>query len=221
MQRPRAIEGARPLVVPQGKSAQGEIMEEVKSIEDFPDLETDRLWLRRLSLEDVGFVFQHFGDPAVSRFLLDEPPMTRVEEAEELIRFYQNPDGKAYNRWGLVHKEQVSLVGTCGYHRWSRQHRRAEVGYDLAPDYWGQGLMREALTSIFRHGFEEMGLNRIEAIVHPENARSLSLLQRLGFQREGLLRGHLYQGGRFHDEFILSLLKGEWMANAARQGGEQ
>jgi ribosomal-protein-alanine N-acetyltransferase len=169
----------------------------------------------------VAIIFQHFADPEVSRFLLDEPPMTRVDEAEELIRFYQNPEGKAYNRWGMVHKERKLLIGTCGYHRWSRQHRRAEVGYDLAPAYWGQGLMREALTSVFRYGFETMELNRIEAFVHPENARSLRLLLRLGFHREGLLRGYLYQEGRFHDEFTLSLLRREWLASAAERGGSR
>ena len=194
-------------------------MVEVKLTGDFPDLETDRLWLRQLALKDVDFVFQHFGDPEVSRFLLDEPPMTHIEQAEDLIRFYEDPEGRAYNRWGLVHKEQDLLVGTCGYHRWSRPHRRSEIGYDLAQAFWGQGLMREALAAVLRHGFEAMGLNRIEAFVHPQNTRSVRLLQRMGFQREGLLRGYLYQEGRSHDEFIFSLLKGDWMASAAVQGG--
>lgn len=173
-------------------------------------LETERLILRPLTPKDTDFVYQHFSDPAVSRYLLDEEPPTRRDQAVELIQFYLDPIGKTYNRWGIVWKATDALVGTCGYHKWHRQHRRAEIGYDLGQAHWGQGMMAEALHAMLGHGFEEMGLNRVEALVHPENGRSIGLLEKLGFQREGLLRQYYNRGGEFFDHMLLSLLRGEW-----------
>jgi [ribosomal protein S5]-alanine N-acetyltransferase len=77
------------------------------------------------------------------------------------------------------------LIGTCGFCRWDKQHHHAEVGYDLCPDYWGQGLMTEAIQALIRFDSEEMDLNRIEATAHTENERSQRVLLKLGFQKEG------------------------------------
>jgi len=179
-------------------------------MDELSQLETERLILRPLTLEDTDFVFRHFSDPVVARYLLDEEPPTRRDQAEELIRFYMDPIGKAYNRWGIVWKATDALVGTCGFHWWNRQHFRAQIGYDLGQAHWGQGVMAEALRAMLCYGFEEMGLNRVDALVHPENRRSIGLLEKLGFQREGLLREYYNRAGEFFDHMLLSLLRGEW-----------
>jgi len=178
----------------------------------FPDLETQRLILRRLQHGDEAFVFQHFSDPEVTRYLLDEDPLTRREEAEEIIQLYADPAGKTHNRWGIVLKADDKLIGTCGFHRWDKRHRRAEVGYDLARAYWGQGIMAEALRSALSYAFGTMGLNRVDALVYADNVRSVRLAQKLGFQSEGTLREYFWFKGEFYDHVILSLLKSDWMA---------
>ncbi len=178
--------------------------------DDFPQLETERLILRRLTMADLEFVFQHFSDPMVNRYLLDNEPLARRDEAREIIEFYLDPAGKTHNRWGIVLKSEDALIGTCGFHRWEKRYRRAEIGYDLGHAYWGRGIMSEALREILAHGFEKMELNRVEAIVYPENTPSVRLLERLGFQKEGLLRDYLYSLGEFYDHSIFSLLKREW-----------
>ena len=66
-------------------------MNSTNQTSDFPQLETNRLVLRRLTLKDVDFIFQHFSNPDVNRFLLDDDPVTRREQAEELIQFYLEP----------------------------------------------------------------------------------------------------------------------------------
>ncbi len=85
---------------------------------DFPPLETERLHLRRLTLEDTDFVFRHFSDAAVNQYLMDEPPVTEYAQAEEIIQFYLEPAGKTYNRWVMVRKSDHHPIGTCGYHKW-------------------------------------------------------------------------------------------------------
>jgi ribosomal-protein-alanine N-acetyltransferase len=182
--------------------------------EGFPRLQTRRLFLRQLTLGDIEFVFRHFSDSMVTRYLFDEEPLARREQAQELIRFYMNPTGKTYNRWAIVLRSENALVGTCGYHKWDKRHRRAEIGYDLGPRSWGQGIMSEALAEVFRYGFEQMGLNRIDALVYPQNTRSVRLLAKLGFRKEGLLREYFRLGDEYYDHLLFSLLGNDWAGEA-------
>ncbi len=174
-------------------------------------LETERLLLRPLTLADTDFIFAHFSDPLVTRHLLDEPPLTDRAGAEEIIRFYLDPDGMSrYNRWGIHLKTENRLIGTCGYHQWSHQNQRAEIGYDLSPAYWGQGMMSEALRRVLAYGYEQMGLNRIQAVVYVENDRSATLHTHLGFVREGLMRDYHALNGQYYDHRLFALLRRDY-----------
>lgn len=179
---------------------------------DFPTLESERLILRPLIPEDTDFIFKHFSDPQVNQYLLDNPPVADYAEAEEIVQFYLEPEGKSYNRWGLMRKSDQRLIGTCGYHRWEKRYFRAEIGYDLSPDFWGKGYMREALSAAIGYGLERMYLNRIDALVYVDNMPSSGLLQRLGFKEEGILRDYFYLNGQFYDHYLFALLKSEWEA---------
>jgi ribosomal-protein-alanine N-acetyltransferase len=84
------------------------------------------------------------------------------------------------------------LAGTCGFHCWdSGPAGKAEIGFDLSEAYWGQGLMTEAVVPVLQVGFEQMGLQMIEATVDPANGRSKEMLNRLGFQRKAELVDNL------------------------------
>lgn len=174
-------------------------------------LETDRLLLRGLHLEDADFLFTEWSDPQVTRFMCDEEPLQQREQAEEVLCRFQSPETNPHLKWwGIERKADGRLIGTCGFGRWDQNHHRAEIGYDLCPDAWGQGLMPEALQALLRFGFEEMKLNRIEATVHVKNLRSQRVLKKLGFQREGLLREYFCRDGNYNDQVQYSLLKREW-----------
>lgn len=179
----------------------------------FPTLETERLVLRQLTMQDADFIFSHFSNPAVTQYLMDEPPLTDIAEAQEIIAFYLEPETKTQNRWGIVRKANQRLVGTIGFHKWAKTCFRAEIGYDLSPDCWGQGYMSEAMQVVLRNGFERMGLNRIDAMVYVGNPRSTHLLQKFGFQQEGILRDYFYMDGVFYDHYLFSLLRREWKSN--------
>lgn len=170
-------------------------------------LESARLLLRPISRADTAFAVRHFTDPEVYRFMLDDEPITTVDQAIAIIDFYVDRPGDTYNRWVLVRKADQQPLGTCGYHRWNRQHRKAEIGYDLSPAWQGQGYMREAVGAMISHGFQAMNLHRIEAVVAVANERSANLLGRLGFAREGLLRDSYFSSGRFHDHELYALLR--------------
>ena len=173
---------------------------------DFPPLTTERLLLRPIARDDEAFVVRHFLDPQVQRYLLDEEPMTTAAQAAAIIDFYLERPDAPYNRWIVVRRADGEPLGTCGFHKWNRQHRRAEIGYDLSPDYWGHGYMREAVAAMLQHGFATLGLHRIEAIVAMANEASARLLQQLGFRHEGRLRDYYFHNGVFYDHDLFARL---------------
>ncbi|HEY9088148.1 MAG TPA: GNAT family protein [Anaerolineaceae bacterium] len=172
----------------------------------FPDLESSRLRLRRLVRGDLDFLFAHFSDAQVGQFLVDEDPVTTREDAAAILDFCLEQDGKGYNRWLMVRKDGGIPLGTLGFHHWDRRNRHAEIGYDLSPQYWGEGFMREAALTALNFAFSQMLVHRVEAMIHVENARSIRLAEGLGFQREGCLRGNFLSQGVYHDHYLYALL---------------
>lgn len=177
----------------------------------FPQLETDRLILREMTLNDIEFYFYHFNNEKIIEGSCFPGPKNLEAARKELELYCINPFRENRGvRWGIARRGRKGLIGTCGFYDWNKTARRAEIGYDLDPEYWGQGIMTEALQAVLRYGFEEMGLNRIQAIIDSENVQSMKLVHRLGFKKEGVLRQRSYFGSRFRDDVCFSLLKQEW-----------
>jgi ribosomal-protein-alanine N-acetyltransferase len=171
-----------------------------------PTLETERLILRNLEAEDLSFVLAHFGDPEVHRYLVDTDPVASEQEAQEIIDFYADPERMKRNRWVLVERSSDEPIGTAGLHAYDSHNRKIEVGYDLSPTRWGQGLMGEALAAILDHAFGALDVHRIEAFAHTMNGPSVRLLERLGFTREGTIRHQYWRHGEWHDHHLYALL---------------
>ncbi len=172
-------------------------------------LETDRLRLRELTQADVAAIFHCLSNEEVTRYYGQEPFIEK-QQAEQLIQhFDKNYEEKRGIRWGIELKETGEVMGTIGYHLWSDPHKRAEIGYEIHPDYWRKGYTKEAIQQVINYGFEHMNLQRIGAVVYLENEASNQLLLKLGFQQEGILRDYMVQKEKAYDTFIYSLLKKE------------
>lgn len=180
----------------------------------FPGLETERLILRQITARDAGTVFRLFSNQKVSRYL-DFPSLETMDEARKIVDWcdmiWREGSGM---RWGIAEKAHEELIGTCGFHNRAQRDFRADIGYDLLPEHWGRGLMREALSKMIQYAFDEMALHRLQAMVHPKNVRSRALLERLGFTKEGTLREWRFYRGQFWDEMCYSLLEQEWVSSA-------
>lgn len=175
--------------------------------EPFPTLRTARLVLRKIVAEDADVVFRLQSDPEVTRYF-GKAPMRARAEAEKRIRDELAALERGDSiRWGLE-KDGV-LVGTAGFWRWNQPHHLAEVGYDLVPEAWNQGLMPEALRPICVYGFEVLGLHRIEANLDPANKGSVRVLEKLGFVHEGVLRESWFYDGKYTDTWTYGLLASE------------
>jgi ribosomal-protein-alanine N-acetyltransferase len=186
-------------------------MVKVEEFGEFPQLETDRLILREMTLDDVEFYFRHFNKDEIVEGCCFLGPKNLEAAKKELELYCIKPFKENRGiRWGIIRKGSNELIGTCGYYDWNKTAHRAEIGYDLDPAYWGQGIMTETLHVVLKHGFEEMMLNRIQAIIDSKNVRSFRLVKRLGFKKEGVFRQRSYFNGQFRDDVCFSLLKKEW-----------
>lgn len=155
----------------------------------YPTLQTERLFLKILTLEHTAEVFRHFSDEDITRFM-DIEPCKDMKEAEEIIQFHLDDIGC---RWGLFTKEESQFIGTCGFHyfRENSDGVTAELGFDLAKSHWGKGYMREVMETVTEYGFSKMNLAKIDATVEPDNVRSLALMRRLGFTQAEELQDNL------------------------------
>ncbi len=179
-------------------------------LEEFPQLETENLFLREIKLSDAEAVFQFFSDDEVLKYH-DVEAFVSVEQAQMLINsLHERFKNKWGIRWGIAKKDDNMIIGTCGYGGWVKNSLRAGIGYELAKPYWHQGIMTEALSAMLKFGFEKMELNRIEATVMLDNIASMKLLEKLGFIDEGILREYGYWKGEFHDLKMFSLLKRDY-----------
>ena len=165
--------------------------------------------MRPIEISDAKEVFYYFSKDEVTKYY-DLDTFEDVKEAKVLIGNWQKKYLKKEGiRWGIATKEENKIIGSCGYHNWEKKHFKAEIGFEVAPDFWRKGIMIEVLQPILRYGFELMDLNRIEALFAPDNIASKKTLEKAGFVYEGTFRKSAFEKGRFCDEAICSLLKKE------------
>ncbi len=182
--------------------------------DSMPHLETERLVLREIHpTRDLTALFELFSDPEVAHFT-DTGPFQSIDDATEVMDWFIGIFAQELGmRWGLALKsDEGSMVGTTGFNRWSRGNSTAEIGYDLARNQWGKGLMTEALEAMLSFGFTRMALNRTEADVTSGNDASVRVLEKLGFVYEGTLRQRGYWKGGYHDLQYFGLLREDWKA---------
>ncbi|MEM7067173.1 MAG: GNAT family N-acetyltransferase [Cyanobacteria bacterium P01_B01_bin.77] len=178
------------------------------SLTSFPNIETERLLLRQAIEEDAGDILAIFSDPDVTQFH-DLDTFTNLDQARGVIeRRVKGFESNRGLRWGITLKQQDKLIGSCGF-TWDRDANAAEVGYELASQFWRQGIMSEALCAILNYGFEIEGVQCVIAEIMLENETSRRLLKKLGFQSQGILKGRGFWKGQHHDleQFMLTKSK--------------
>lgn len=186
----------------------------MSSQQAFPTLQTDRLILREILLEDATDLFNYYNDREVTQYL-DWFGPSSVDHARDIIsnwneQFQQN----TFMRWGITLKGANKIIGTIpmnpvrGPFEWKLP---MTIGYELSREYWNQGIMTEALQAIIPYIFNTLNNHRICAEVFPENTASLHILKKLGFEKEGYLVKHLWHDGTktWHDVIMQTLMRAE------------
>jgi RimJ/RimL family protein N-acetyltransferase len=147
-------------------------------------LETDRLIIRRLTLEDAEFIFELVNDPSWLRFIGDRG----VRSLEDARNYILKGPVEMYGRLGfglylVALKDEGVPIGTCGLIK-RDSLKDVDIGFAFLPNFRGRGYAYEAASAVLAYGKNTLGLERIVAIVSPSNDRSIKLLEKLGFQFE-------------------------------------
>jgi ribosomal-protein-alanine N-acetyltransferase len=173
----------------------------------FPIIETTRLKLRKPLQKDAIALLEVTQDEAVMKYYGMAPFVSKAEALAE-INWFNKIYAKAEGiRWVITEKGEGNYIGDIGFHNYAKAHSRSEIGFKLAKTFWNKGIMTEALEKVLEYGFMAMQLNRIEAVVDPENTACLCLLKKAGFVKEGVLREYEHEAKGYVDLVMLSLLK--------------
>lgn len=168
-------------------------------------LETERLSLRPLEASDAELLFPILSDPEVMAHWdvpeTDDPDLVRVVVESQVAT---QEDGRAIY-WTIWTLDDAEFLGACDLSDIDRWHKRAEIGFLLGRDAWGKGYALEAMQAVVAYA-ASTGFRRLTARTHLGNLRSDSLLLKLGFSEEGLLRGHVERDGERRDCRLFGLL---------------
>ena len=170
-----------------------------------PILETERLRLEPIGETDVPAMFALLGDPEVMAYW-DSPEIADPDVVTEIVlgQVSDMAEGKAVY-WGVRRLADGDFIGACDLSEIDARHHRAEVGFMLGRGAWGHGYAVEAMRAVIAHA-ASIGLRRLTARTHLGNRRSDSLLEKLGFHEEGLLRGYILRDGERRDCRLFGLL---------------
>ncbi len=176
------------------------------NFDPFPVLETERLILRRIIVEDATDYFEMRSNVDAMKYIC-QPIQKSVEETtEKIVRINEMVNMNDGIGWAVCLKTDNIMIGTVSFHKLFKEHYRAELGYMLNPKLWRQGITAEAVKCIIDFGFNQLHLHSIEAHIDPENKGSEKLLQRCNFLREAYFKENYYFNGKFLDTAVYSLI---------------
>lgn len=183
-----------------------------------PVIDTPRLTLRKMRMSDAPDVYRYAKDPEVARHVLWEAHQS-VWETRAYIRYllWQYRSGLP-GSWAIELKETGKVVGTIGYMSYNADNATVEVGYSLAREQWGKGLMTEALTAVIAETFRALDMHRIEAMHFTDNPASGRVMEKCGMRHEGHLRERICCKGTFRDVEMWGILRKDWEKHHKKRG---
>ena len=175
-------------------------------------LVTPRLVLRLPKLRDANDFYAYARDPQVAQFELWETHKS-VHETRWILRGMMK-DNRQHGAsvFAITETGINRMIGTIGFVRRDQRDQSAEIGFCLARDHWGQGLMTEAVAAFLRYAFLDCGIIRGEAQHDIRNPASGRVMQKAGMKAEGVMRERLYYKGFRADVALYAALADEWLA---------
>jgi len=178
-------------------------------------LATDRLLLREFVEDDWRAVLAYQSE---AQYLKYSPWTHRTtEEVQDFVRGFiewQGERPRIKYRLAITLRVEGRLIGNCGIRLESADSRQANIGYEIAPGYWGEGYASEAVRAMVAFGFGELRLHRIWARCVAENVASYRVLEKVGMRREERLREEEWMKGRWWDILVYGILDYEWRSQA-------
>lgn len=171
-------------------------------------LETERLVIRKWKPEDLNDFYEYASHPLVGPNA-GWKPHESMEESERILQSFI----RGNEVFAIVSKEDKKVIGSLGLHDDEKRNVSGikMLGYVLSRDYWGRGLMPEAVKAILKYAFEEIKLEMVSVYHFPFNEQSKKVIQKCGFCYEGILRrASRNYNGEIYDDVCYSMNREEW-----------
>lgn len=173
---------------------------------EFPTIKTERLLLRQFVADDLENVFLGLSHPDIIKYY--GVSYQTLEATKEQMKFFSDLEANGTGVWWAVcSSDNKTFYGAGGLNSLIKEHNKAEIGFWLLKDFWGKGIMTEAMPLICKYGFDTLGLHRIEGIVETENNNCKNAMAKLDFQYEGTMKECEIKNGRYISLDIYAKLK--------------
>ncbi|MFN0186188.1 MAG: GNAT family N-acetyltransferase [Aquabacterium sp.] len=180
-----------------------------------PTLKTARLILRPFAETDAAAIYALQSDARVLRYW-DSPPWAERSRADAFLAACRQMEADGSGaRLAVETRHNRSFVGWCAAFHWNPAYRSLGIGYCFAEPAWGKGYATEAVRGMLHWAYAALDLNRVEAELDTRNAASARVLEKLGFEREGLRREDCIVSGEVSDSWIYGLLRRDWRPDSS------
>ena len=147
---------------------------------EFPIIKTKRLLLRQFVESDLESVFKGLSHPDIIKYY--GVSYQTLEDTKEQMTFFADLEKNETGIWWAVcSADNKTFYGAGGLNSLSKEHKKAEIGFWLISEFWGDGIMKEAMPLICNYGFNSLGLHRIEGLVETENKNCKKAMAKLDF----------------------------------------
>jgi ribosomal-protein-alanine N-acetyltransferase len=178
-----------------------------------PELESQHFLLRGMRLLDAKSMLVFMSDHETMKYMTPHPVQT-VEEMEKTIaKSLSQFEQQQEIPWVIVDKKTEEVIGMFRFHKLHFWHRKTEMGAVLRKDFQQRGAMTEIFKEALSFGFHTLRLNRIVGDIFADNKGSQRLLEKYGFHKDGIPRQTDFDGERYHDTIVYSLLRSEFDEN--------
>ena len=145
-------------------------------------LETNRLILREMNLDDAKSCYELNLNPNVIRYTGDSA-FKNVEEAREFLKNYQDYKLNGFGRWAVIEKTEARFIGWCGL-KFDEVKNETDIGFRLFEEEWNKGYATESASACLQYGFKNLNLKRIVGRAMKENIGSIKVLEKIGLKYE-------------------------------------
>lgn len=178
---------------------------------EFQELNTARLCLRKIGMDDLADYYRFTGDPEVTKYMHFQTHRDLSEAAASIEKWAARyATGRSYH-WGIVLQETGQLMGMIDLLRFDEENSTCQFAYMLGKEFWGRGYMTEALRAVVDFGFSRLKLQRIEADYMAENGGSGAVMRKAGLTCLGMTPGKIEKNGIRHDAVSYAITRQEWL----------
>lgn len=169
-----------------------------------PELETERLLLRRYKESDIDMLYKILSDDRLTKYT-NFPKYTRLEELQLIKKWINNADNSKYEKWVIVLKDDNTPIGTISVNGMDEYNNYCNIGYVILYDYWGNGYTAEALEKVSDYLLDS-GYRLIECSCNELNVQSSRVMEKAGFKKDGYIKNRRlnkdgsYSGSEFYSK---------------------